>query len=157
MFDDLYKEIAVVSGAMYILERTYRFCRFIAPRARKTAIAIWLHLPPVTRRQWFERAISQSTPLLSALAERAMEEHCQRAVWVPAIDGREGWWIPPSKPGPSHPVYGFLAALEECEFDPSRAEWEQLRRFGSESVDSVWKYLENREGIQHPLTPFRNL
>lgn len=71
-----------------------------------------------------------------------MAEHSKKSVW-----------IPPSKPGPSHPIGVFPSALERCEFDPSKSDWEQLYRFGPKDVETAWNHLENREGLQHPLTP----
>lgn len=71
-----------------------------------------------------------------------MAEHSKKSVW-----------IPPSKPGPSHPIGVFHSALERCKFDPSKSDWEQLYRFGPKDVETVWNHLENREGLQHPLTP----
>jgi len=157
MIDDPFQIILVLAGVMSILGLTFQFCRFIAPHAKKTALAILVHLPPITRKQAFERAVKRSVPLVSLLAERQWEEYSKKTVWIPSGDGRTFWPIPPPKPGPGHLIANFLYALERLEYDPAKADWEQLQEIGSEDIELAWNQLESREGIQHPLTPFRNL
>lgn len=88
---------------------------------------------------WIEDAIQTAVSRLHALGERAMEQHF--------FQNRHPSGTVP-KPGPSHPLLALAHRLSESGLEDGIDKWEW------ESTDGVWNWVENREGLQHPLAVF---
>ena len=88
---------------------------------------------------WIEDAIHTAVSRLQALGERAMEQHI--------VQNRHPEGTVP-KPGPSYPHLALAHRLSESGLEDGIDKWEW------DSIDGVWKWVENREGLQHPLAVF---
>lgn len=158
MSEELFRILIVINSFIMLSLAVDTYRRLVKWDFRNVASAILMHLPPLTRKEWFKRAVNRSIPLLFDLSKKAMDEHFKKGgFWVPPSGDQPGYWIPASKPGPGHGVSMFIYALENHEFDPSQAVWEQLRKIGSEDIERMWEQLEDRDGLQNPFDPFKSL
>lgn len=73
---------------------------------------------------------------LHALSERAMAQHFSRP--TP--------WGTVSKPGPGHPLAVFAHQLTTSQNLTPLSIRDAFRH-----IDSIWYWVEDREGLQHPL------
>lgn len=88
---------------------------------------------------WIEDAIQTAVSRLRALGERAMEQHISQ-------NRHPEGTVP--KPGPSHPLHALAFRFTETGFEDGIDRWDW------EDVDRVWRWVENREDLQHPLAVF---
>jgi hypothetical protein len=159
--EELFRIIVVINSTVMLILALDTYRRLVGWDIKDLVTIMWLHSPRLTRKQWFDRAVSRSVPLLSELSKRAMDEHFEKgSIWVPeTVDPRfpSGHWIPASKPGPGHGIHMFIYALEHHDFDSSVSAWEQLEKIGSKEIDGIWESLESREGLKYPLADFKLL
>ena len=76
---------------------------------------------------------------LQALATRAMEQHF----------AHPHPWGTVSKPGPGYPLTALAYKLTRVGFRDGISVWEW------DAVERVWEWVENREGLNHPLVALK--
>ena len=149
--DDFQDFINIVRAVRTIAD-LYRFLKTEGPEIRdqlqKSTYRLMQALPHPIQKRRMEKARLQSINLLGDLSARAMDEHSDRC--------RHPWGTVP-KPGPGLPVGMSCVQLETLEFKAPKSVWEQLAKIGSEDVEAVWNWVENREGLKHPLSPFLSI